>query len=292
MAYDKLGMGFGFDSTEWSEPGLTTRLTLLYNAGIKKIRVNLPTYQTEVSNTAFRDQLRLIVTTWLTFATDTYAITGYTVAGSSPGTLSTTAMTSTWHDAYTSMATYFNGALTSAQRARLEIQIGNEDDSRVDGTTLTASAFRTYNRGTVATDIAAIDSLIKKSVGVRNDFAATHISEGKGSLDRMGLNLYKDEANFNSKLLSWYNAFGTSGYLSEFGYIDETTGRTYYRGDEEYYARSAWRQMDQCRKYRMECYFFAFSTPSQATTFSIYPSSVFTQAWYALTAKRDYYSQF
>lgn len=284
--YSGLGMNFGHRSTNWSEPGLTASLTEIYNAGGRKLRLNLPAYTTETADTTYRDQIRLQATTALAMGF-TKVVLGYSVSGAA--SLTNTTMTGAYRTNILAYATWI-ATLPEADQRKIELMIANEDDSRIDGTTVTASQFRVYMKDTLAVDAKAICTFSDVSIGVRNDFIGAWISAGRGSLDKIAENLYKPQGTFTSHVSALVAAFGRDHcYISEFGYIDETAGYDWYVGDDEYFAREAWWQMNECRKYGIDCYFFLYDTGLPSVFALKQADGSLRSAWYSMTAQREDY---
>lgn len=288
-----LGMCYGYRSlstVDGVEPTMSQRLNDIYNGGIRLLRVNLPTYTTNSSNPTQRDQLRLICTTWLNLGTDTKVQHGLSVAGAS--FLTNTTMTGSYTNELSNMATWVS-TLSSDQQGRFTLILGNEDDPRVDGVTVTTAQYQAYVRGTLCNTIKAIIPLSKVGYSTRNDYVSQWVSDGIGSLDEISSNFYKIEPTFDSLVLSMYNAFGTKAEVTEFGWLDESLGKNFYMGpgSDEYKSEAAWRQYEICKNLGINCYFFAYDVGS-AATFSIrLVDGTYTNSWYGLTSNRTKYSQ-
>lgn len=118
------------------------------------------------------------------------------------------------------------------QRAQLaesygidEFTLGNEDEYRIDGTTLSIGIFRS-NIISLAADVKQVFSGdISYTVSHNHTFG--WISIGKhnlGSLDKLGLNVYgshpADQRYFIYILSTFYKEFGSAMYISEFNITD------------------------------------------------------------------------
>lgn len=122
--------------------------------------------------------------------------------------------------------TYYDAAVARAAIADAhgidEYTVANEDEYRIDGTTLPIATFRS-NISTLALAVKAVyTGVVSYSVSHNHTFG--WIAFGKGNIDRFGLNVYGSNAYdhrfFLYVLNTFYAAFGSSMYISEFSIID------------------------------------------------------------------------
>ena len=135
------------------------------------------------------------------------------------GVTSNTTITSTnWED--------FEDAIISAAtwaqaNGVYEFQIGNEEETRVDGTTLTTEQIQA-NLKSVATDVQAIFTNGNVSYTCAYMHIPDWITAGKGDMDILAANIYRGGGGYyddqwKTQIDSLVNAFGVDGtYLTEF----------------------------------------------------------------------------
>ena len=138
----------------------------------------------------------------------------------------------------TNWPTFRQAILDNAQWAQTngvyEFQLGNEEESHNDNTTLT-DAQLIENLKSVATDVQAIFTRGKVSYSCPHDYIDDWIAEGKGDIDILASNVYMGGTTFNdtwkTKIDNLINAFGADGtYLTEFNL--SYSGLDYYSKDE------------------------------------------------------------
>ncbi|MHB1334867.1 MAG: DUF4214 domain-containing protein [Candidatus Humimicrobiaceae bacterium] len=115
-----------------------------------------------------------------------------------------------------------------------EFQLGNEEESNIDGTTMTEYQIRT-NLKSVATDAQAIFTRGKISYSCEQDSLSAWIEIGKGDIDLLAFNAYMGGTEFNDNwktaITNAVNAFGPEGtYITEFA--PSATSLNSYSTDE------------------------------------------------------------
>ena len=125
-------------------------------------------------------------------------------------------------------ATHRQAILDNAQWAQdngvYELIIGNEEEMHNDDTTLTDAQVRA-NMRSLATEVQAIFTRgnVTYSTAVNGYWELDWITEGKGDIDLIGMNIYKNgdgsfSDNWETYLTNMVNAFGVNGtYITEFG---------------------------------------------------------------------------
>jgi len=101
-----------------------------------------------------------------------------------------------------------------------EFQIGNEEESHIDGTTMTVSQL-IVNLKSVATEVKTIFTNGNVSYSCRHDYINNWVTAGKGDLDILASNVYRKgnlyDEPWQTEIDSLVNAFGVDGtYLTEF----------------------------------------------------------------------------
>ena len=192
-----LGMGLYWDDASYVD-------TLLAN-GFEYLRIDIPSYQ---------------MTNWMTYSKET--IPGIIAKGakvlwgvSSKGYTITSTNWSTFRQAILDAATW------AQANGVYEFQLANEEESAVDGTTITAATLRANLRA-VATDVQAIfTGNIIYSFASGN--ANAWIAEGLGDIDQIGVNTcIGGEGSYPADYWKTYitdlvNAFGADGVtITEF----------------------------------------------------------------------------
>jgi hypothetical protein len=125
-------------------------------------------------------------------------------------------------------ATTYNDYLTAATARAIVAKnhgvttfvVGNEEEYHVDGSSLTRAQIEAHVRSDLYTAVKiAFTGTVSYNLpaGVLSDWLAN----GKGSLDTIGMNVYGnseyDGAGFCRDVRNFYNAFGPSSYISEYG---------------------------------------------------------------------------
>lgn len=134
----------------------------------------------------------------------------------SNGTTLTAANWQAYHDATIQRAMYAESIGVD------EFNVANEDEYRIDGTTLPIATFR-QNISSLALDVKAVFSGIV-SYAVSHNHTFGWITFGLGNLDKIGLNIYGsspyDHRFFIYIISTFYRAFGDNMYISEFNIAD------------------------------------------------------------------------
>ena len=116
-----------------------------------------------------------------------------------------------------------------------EFQLGNEEGLHIDGTTMTLAQL-IINIKSVATEVKDIFTNGNISYSCYQDVISDWITAGKGDIDIMALNIYREWGTHNaipwkSKIDNMVSAFGIGGtYITEFGL--HTDGLDNYSTDE------------------------------------------------------------
>jgi hypothetical protein len=130
-----------------------------------------------------------------------------------------TLTSSNWDD-------YADAVLDAAQWAEdngvYEFQLGNEEESHIDDTTMTETQIRT-NLKSLATDVQEIFTNGKISYSCAQNSVNSWIAIGKGDIDILAANIYRGGNGYygdewKTAITNLINAFGNNGtYLTEFG---------------------------------------------------------------------------
>ena len=121
----------------------------------------------------------------------------------------------------TNWTAFHDAILSAAQWAQangvFEFQIGNEEELRVDGITLTEAQIQA-NLKSVATEVQEIFTNGNVSYSCAEDSVESWITIGKGDIDILASNIFIfDENTWKTRITSQVNAFGVDGtYLTEF----------------------------------------------------------------------------
>lgn len=147
--------------------------------------------------------------------------------------------------------------------SRLRMSLGNEEENKADGTTITASTMQT-NLKSLATSAQAIYTAGPIDYVVSIDDVAPWISGGKGDLDLLGINIYKgfltEYAGFVSALESCYTTFGSNMFIGEFntgnGFPDAVPYG--YSAAEELWTKANLTRRKLIDGHGIEWYFFCY----------------------------------
>lgn len=195
------GLGINYNS---SGPGTYRPQDFIFlkKLGFTKIRLQIVDY----TNTGLIGLWRTIVQGAL--AQGFYVIYGLT---SNPTTLTS----ATWSSFASAVQTEAAWA-QSQNTARLEFQIGNEEELHHDGS-LTDAQVRANLRANAAVVKGIYTAGLvsyASSVSVRSHIT-DWISEGIGSMDRIGFNIYDTRPNFAINAALIRSGFGDSAYIAE-----------------------------------------------------------------------------
>lgn len=278
--WDGLGISFAHDYHEYNDNQLCQeRLQELWNAGIRKVRINMPPYTTETQNVSLRDKLRIVVTTALDMGF--YVIWGYT---KSQQTEVPAISASTWpmySSATQAIATWAQG-LSNGER--FELSLGNEDDDKVDGTTLTSSQFRN-NILALATTCKGIFTKGKISYTSTISFYSDWRALGKGDMDYYAVNIYAGPSIFDTYAKALKRDWGEVGYIAEWNAADEGVNSF---GDEDSYNRELLRRYQLLRSNNITAYFFVYRSWGVAEKWALIKNDdVKRKSWYLLTDSRQ-----
>lgn len=277
--WNKVGVSFGHDYHEYDDIALAgRRLDELYAAGIRRVRINMPAYTTEANNTAFRDKLRALVTTALDKGF--YVIWGYTKSQDQTVPLLSAA---TWPDYSTAVQAMATWAQSLPNSQNFELSLGNEDDDKVDGTTLTSAQFRD-NILTLATTCKSIFTKGKISytstIAYYNDWKVL----GIGDMDYYGCNIYASASIFDTYAQGIARDWGDRGYIPEWNAADEGVNSF---STEDAYNREMLRRFQLLRRLNVGNYFFVSRSWGVAEKWALIKmDETKRQTWYFLTSSR------
>lgn len=176
MAWSGLGMGQVFDSDVAS---MARQCNYLLSHGIRDIRVSLPD-PNAVDVTLFYEPIKRAISEGMR------VVWGVTSAN--------TTLTASNYSAFRTLV--LSAATWSQANGVYEFQIGNEEETHCDNTTLTVAALRD-NLKLLATDVKAIFTRGNISYSPSShvntaEWISAWNTLGKGDIDRMGLNVYRD----------------------------------------------------------------------------------------------------
>lgn len=148
----------------------------------------------------------------------------------------------TCSEATLTAATYSNYVTAAVARASVARDhgvttfiIGNEEDYHVDGSSLTVAQMQNHIRSDLYTAVkpAFIGTVsYNLPAGVLSDWLAG----GKGALDTIGMNVYGnneyDGAGFCRDVRNFYNTFGATAHISEYGIHYDWTAVTMDPADQ------------------------------------------------------------
>ncbi|MCA1565825.1 MAG: hypothetical protein LC803_09345 [Acidobacteria bacterium] len=102
-----------------------------------------------------------------------------------------------------------------------EFAIGNEAELHIDGTTITATQARSDLKDAATACKAVFSGVVSYQADSGN--IAAWASAGRGTIDRLGFNIYGSDSSFRTNVSSVVTNFGANGYISEWstqdGYI-------------------------------------------------------------------------
>ena len=210
-----LGMGLYWEQESYID-------TLLAN-GFTELRIDIPDYQ---------------ATNWLSYSKTmiirTIAKGAKVIWGVSSNAYNNPDYTITAANWPTFRQAILDNAQWAQDNGVFEFQLGNEEESHNDNTTLT-DAQLIENLKSVATDVQAIFTRGKVSYSCLHDHIDDWIAEGKGDIDILASNIYMGGTTFNdtwkTKIDNLINTFGADGtYITEFNL--SYRGLDYYSTDE------------------------------------------------------------
>jgi len=225
--WNKFGMNYGHHivgSTYFAsgQPAqVDIDLANMWNSGIRKLRLaGGPATAASPDLAAMKD-----------VAVKALAVGFYVMFGTACGSTGNTL--TTWN---TYMADVIANVAPWAQTAGVqELFIGNEEELKADGTTLTKSTVRTGVRATCVTIKA---NGYAGLVCYCSENGATNIADWTGNLGTLDLiyfNVYQYPATFRATIISMITAFGNKCGVSEWGFVDGVTGYTTYESEFDYY---------------------------------------------------------
>jgi len=217
VKWSGLGMGAYFNDVD-------EYINTWLNNGFIDIRLDIPSYQ----DTAWLEASKAKVITAVTAG----ARVIWGVSSNSFDNPDYTITAENWPDF---RAAILDAAQWAQANGVYEFQLGNEEGLHIDGTTMTLDQLIT-NIKSVATEVKAIFTNGNISYSCYQDFISDWIAAGKGDIDIMALNIYREWGAHNaipwkSKIDNMVSAFGTDGtYITEFGL--HTDGLENYSTDE------------------------------------------------------------
>lgn len=240
------GINFAYAGSSWSEPVLTERLTYLWKLGFRFLRIVGAVY----TATGTINQINTICETALDMG---FKVMNGTTVNQAANLTSTTI--NTYESVVMGMATHFN-AHPHGENYYLWLQ--NEDDDRVDGTTLSKSTFQSRMRALSVTIHALPGNKVKTGVCVTTN-NTTAYKNNPGDFDFLGLNAYSGRHTFHSQVLGWSKALGRRAWVTEWnssnnGASDFATAEEH---ESEVYSRS--KRMNDLR---MMNFFFSYDASS------------------------------
>lgn len=208
-AWDGLGVNYGSDVVYGLTPNLTqARIDLKAIAGrMNRIRFHVP--PANVTPRVINNCLQVI---------DMAKDMGLKVVWgcTSNGSTLTAANWLAYHDATVARA------IQAQDHGIDDYNTGNEDEYRIDGTTLPIGTYRA-NQNALAGVVKSVFSNTTSYV-VSQNHTFGWITLGLGNFDKIGLNVYGDSATdpryFVYILSTFYKAFGAKMYISEFNIAD------------------------------------------------------------------------
>jgi hypothetical protein len=178
-------------------------------------------------------------------------------------------------------------ATLAAQYGVDDFTIGNEDEYRIDGTTLTAATFRSNLKALATSVKSRFNGTVSYTVSQNHTFG--WISDGKGSIDKLGLNVYGSNTPYDPRyfiyiLSTFYKAFGASMYIAEFNITDDWTSLSISEAEKCRYLKV---RINYIRRLGVaQAYYFIYAHRS-TNQFSLKLSSGdFSDMWWALTNRR------
>lgn len=208
------GLGLNYGSNSRAVAYLDADLRLFRKLGITKLRFNNVDYA-DTAGIAF----------WRTVAANS-CVMGFArvIHGITAGTTQITA--STWQ-------AFANAVLDEAKwaynngNANLWLEIGNEEELHHDGS-ITDAQVRT-NLRTLAASVKSLYPTLTVCYCASNvpGEMDAWISEGRGSIDYLGFNIYDSPTTLVTDVSKLYTAFGTRGFISEWNRqnsFSQTTG--------------------------------------------------------------------
>lgn len=201
MLWSGIGVNYGHQAT-YDPVQTEADYAYLQSIGITRLRIAMPTYTWAQGIANCQDMVVRAL------AHGFYVIWGVEIP-----------LTETASD-WASFKSYVTGTLAPwAQSVGLsELQLSNEVELHVDGTTLTAATVRADIR-TMASTVKAngYTGKVSYSTAILTPYRTPWISEGIGVLDYIGWNSYDNLSYFATRVQAVQAAFGDATYISEFG---------------------------------------------------------------------------
>lgn len=196
------GINFAYSGGTWTEPLLTERLQYAWSLGFRFLRIVGAVY----TGTGTINQIKAICEAALNMG---FKVMNGTTVNGAPNLTATTLPQ--YESVVMGLAIHFN---THPHGENFYLWLQNEDDDRVDGTTLTKTTFQ--NRmGTLSQQIHALPgNKVKTGVCVTTN-NTTAYKNNPGDFDFLGLNAYSGRHTFHSQVLGWMRALGRKGWVTE-----------------------------------------------------------------------------
>lgn len=265
-------LGINYSSTGRAATSFASDMAYLRALGFTRVRLMVPDYGDTTG-----------VSTWRSYAAQacdmgfTRVIYGVTAI--------TTGITSANTAAF---ATAMAAEATWAQalgKSNLTLELGNEEELHHDGS-LTDAQVRA-NMRSAATTCKAIYTVGGICYASSNIAGAmdSWISEGKGSFDRIGFNIYDDPGDLLINATKLKNAFGSNAFASEWNRPNSFSQTLGYDRD----ALQVAKQLEIFKGLDLEAYFFTFMyngtyygiLRSDGTFIPVWPTLLETRRWLA-----------
>jgi len=238
-------MNFGYAGGSWSEPLQSQRFNHMWNIGIRDLRIVGAVY----TATGTIDQIIQICDNALDFGFG--VMNGTTVNGASPLT-STTVLA--YEAKVLSIAAHFNA---HPQGHKFILWLINEDDPRVDNTTLTKAQFQMR--------MHALNALIQSTYPkIKTCICCTtaesaYWSSNPGTFHYLCLNVYSNKHTFSSQVIGWKRKLKERAMITEWNSSD--FGATDYP-DPIAHEHEVASRAELMEKLRMPHYFFSYDASS------------------------------
>lgn len=170
---------------------------------------------------------------------------------------------------------------------------GNEEEYHVDGTSLTQAHIQTLARTDLYSQVKAVfDGIV--SYNLPSGTLSSWLSSGKGQLDTIGMNVYganaSDGAGFCRDVKNFYNIFGSTAYISEYGITFDWASQTMHDTDQYFELK---KRHDFIKNIGLSSgYFFLFSHGSDDHFAVRLSNGQHRSMWKAITRDRFSWTSF
>lgn len=224
-----------------------SNLAYLWSCGVRKIRIAYPTYNSTTKNVNSKQ----LVQAALDMGFD--VIWGLACLPNQTATM--------WSTYKSQVLTDILPWAQSVNNPKLTISLGNEDEEKVDGTTLTVASIMADISGAFATSAKSVYTVGKIDYVAAATRRSAWAANGKGSLDRVGFNVYYDvdpEAGFKSSVTAIKNSTFAGAYVGEFstpnGFSDMSTSSM----PENAWRDNMARRLQLLLDFNLEAYVFCY----------------------------------